>query len=621
MNIWDEGIPLSGAVRLMNGERPVRDFISYPPGRYLLYSVALKLAGAQGPRILMAILSAFMTGCLWLISRRLTSPFYSLIPLLLYLLMPMHYYYRFFTMMLILMIFVIKNQVGNTGIRNFVLSGVLGAIVLWFRVFLGHFLCLILPVLAMKRLLRNKAPGKWRFFIPTIIVWTSYLSLVCYSGGWNSWLTYLRLCQNFSAAGLTDMSLEWPPLWSMAYLESNDLSILFEDSLFYMSLILIGCLIGYAIKHHKRVTPLESAFISTAVLGFGLVIWRAGFGNLIRVSPLLSLSAVFLLTRVSLLSRFFKVTGALVTMGIIIDAAILNPFIYQSAGVKRICDSQLSHPRLQAKVLSPDCQNISYLTSLLEPLGEAGETTMLVLPFHTLYNYLLEYQCPAYFDWLLPGNFSDVELRENMINNVTDSVPDIVLLNDEGFDGIADRAFSRQYPELMLWVMCDYFRWAEYQSYEIYRRKPKTGRSLMKTSGLDVSIQGAARISDLMINDKKVPTIELDGTAEWSVVLDGNSSSVFTVSVLIEGNSMEQASGEISIMANDEELMWYELKENQVRDSFYIPLNLQAGSQNILTVRVDWSESHPGNRIVFLDPYVFQDRDNLLIVDRWCTSL
>ena len=37
VNIWDEGVPLNGALRMFDGERPIRDFMAYPPGRYFIF--------------------------------------------------------------------------------------------------------------------------------------------------------------------------------------------------------------------------------------------------------------------------------------------------------------------------------------------------------------------------------------------------------------------------------------------------------------------------------------------------------------------------------------------------------------------------------------------------------
>ena len=104
LNIWDEGVPLSGALRMEVGDRPGRDFVAYSPGRYFLYEWALDLCHGDiiGPRIVMAIIGGLITLIIFNIGNRFIAFPFSFLPCIFYLLAPSPYYYRFLTFTLLL---------------------------------------------------------------------------------------------------------------------------------------------------------------------------------------------------------------------------------------------------------------------------------------------------------------------------------------------------------------------------------------------------------------------------------------------------------------------------------------------------------------------------------------
>ncbi len=97
---WDEGRIANGALEVLKGRLPLRDFYSYPPGRYYLLAL---LFGLFGPSLIverlmwvpfLALIPALTYRC----ARRLMPASFALLPTLMVLLVPGAWYKTFFTL-------------------------------------------------------------------------------------------------------------------------------------------------------------------------------------------------------------------------------------------------------------------------------------------------------------------------------------------------------------------------------------------------------------------------------------------------------------------------------------------------------------------------------------------
>jgi len=121
-NLADEGIPLYGGVRVMNGQVPLVDFWGYMPGRYYLYASIFMLLGKDIAivRITLSFLSAVVPLMAFLVSRRFTGNLGALVPVILILAGPGLYCTRFIPILIMCNIYLLGCfLLQQTSLKNF----------------------------------------------------------------------------------------------------------------------------------------------------------------------------------------------------------------------------------------------------------------------------------------------------------------------------------------------------------------------------------------------------------------------------------------------------------------------------------------------------------------------
>lgn len=623
MNIWDEGVPLNGALRMFRGERPIRDFFAYPPGRYILYYVSMKIGGlhVRSPRILQAFLSAVFAALIWLIGRKAGLKKSAVIPWVIYLLTPMYYYYRFFTFSLILMIISLALLLQSPNRFNACVSAGLALIICWLRIELGMILLALFPLIMVVDWIVRGNRFRLVTAMPSILLFVGQVSLMVYVGGAGAWLHYLRLCANTVSGGVEQMSLSWPYLFSLQHLRNNDVFSLFQGCLFYVAgMVLV--LSGLSIIRQKQFHAWSTAIVLTGFIGFGLVVWRTGFGNLLRCLPPISILAVWLITKKNNYRGIKYIVGMILFIGLSFDSLIKNPHIYQSIGVMRSEGVQMSHPRYSVKVFPSECRLMSELVDGLEQLKIRQYRTMMALPFHPLLNFITDLQNTSYYEWLLPGMFKNPLFYQDMLEEVGQHAPDIFIINDIPFDDLESRRFSKQYPELMIWILNDYYRWERFAGFDIYRRKPP--RSLLLSSefsGTVLHAEGVNKLSQIqgLFGGNSEILIQECGS-EIHFEIPRVPGAVFYSAVLFESSySSDECELKVEIRVNNRSLETTECKVSDHYAFLTAPILGDSDEPIELELVTLCSEDCSKGLVIWMSPAFLELDLSSRYVDRYCT--
>jgi hypothetical protein len=622
MNYWDEGVPLNGALRMLRGERPIRDFLAYPPGRYIVYLLSMKIGGINvtSPRIAMSFITPIIAVFIWILSRRIGLKHSAIIPWLIFLLMPMYYYYRFFTLSLIIMALCIDIMLQPVTRKNALASGLLSVIIVWLRVELSIILLLIFLVIPVVRRDRGKPGMAIYSFLPLLIMLTGKLALVVYIGGLNSWVNYLRIVKTVSLGGFKEMGLPWPPLLSMDYLQRINIFQLFRDIMFFLPPTVLAFSALEIVKNRFKNTTLTAIFL-TGFAGLGLIVWRGGYGNLIRSFPPIIILAVYLVTRKTRFYQLKIVSGLILFSGIALDSLVINPEIYQSISLKtRLTDARFNHPRCNAYMNMYDCRDVSDVLSLLESQKKFNYKTMVAFPFHPMLNFLTDYQSNSYYEWLLPGINSDSNIRDEVIKDIQNNAPDLIVVNDMPLDGIESRRFSNQFPKLMTWIYHDYFKWEDVSSFEIYLKKPENSSVLGKDADeLVVYASGSNEIARALDMPGSGFSIFQTVDSAIQVTLKEDTEGVFYSVVKMDiTDLLTDSPVNVEAYINQETVFRTSLNKRKSTDVLIVPLNKFTDSDGQVDLFIRCSSEQKNQRIVWLNPVLLDWNASEFIVDRYC---
>jgi len=603
VNFWDEGVPLSGALRLAQGERPTVDFTAYPPGRYYLYLIALNLfdGSVDGPRIMMACVSGLIALMIFWIGYPLMGARLSLLPILFYLLMPIQYYYRFLTFFLLVFILVISHSLTKFNVKMGIFIGLGAASILWFREVLGVLTTVCMLGIAVYKIAAFKKKRLTLELLPLLILGVSWVLKITYMGGVRELVNLYLYSYGVVSGGRSDMSLPWPKIWSWNYWQEFGFFYGMQDILIWMAsaILLSGIICGfrYFKSQHKW-----WILVFGSSIGYGLVLWRTGFGNLLRVFPPFAIiwtavtwsqvcSAQGFSSKIS--KKFSKedqkhpsgasagrkraTTGSDETLGtnrgawgkyvfrslyvfflvvILMDSIVVNPLVYDSIGIRSEYNASFSHPKMSIICAESDSQLLKTVTEHLEKILQESES-LVCLPFHTHWNFLTGALNPTQYEWLLPGMLPDSEDRKEMIEEFQRVTPDVFLLNDSPFDGSPQRAFSRQYPELFWWIEREYYRWMKINEFEIFNRNHQDAIHLLSPENLNAAefAEGTNRVDELSHFDQKWSILWQQGNGSIGFKCALGPASVLKTGVMIDldqSSDYSEVEFTVSILTSDQ---------------------------------------------------------------------
>ena len=501
LNIWDEGGYANGTLRTLNGENALVDFNpnGYLPGRYWYGVLFFKLFGVeiQSLRIGVVLLTPLMVIMVYSISRKIMPSGFSFLAALCVLSAPSMYYNRFYPFFVILILYFLTKTIAN---RNLIsLTGLTLTILLssFFKFEVTLFSILVSMVIISILFFNNSI--KFNIHVGKILnVFPKYLT--CLSGlgiiATGFFLFYLGKDGYFLQ--VFKIVVEAHEVWGNPFPELfpffklyNEIGYhkIFERILFYLpicvySLVLVIILVQFFLnKYDFELVNLHLlAIVGFGICAFGLVIWRAGFDNLLRTLPPFYILFSYLLFIVWQKVIFFqnnsgnpihaKVTRVPLSLLIVFLPSLFyyemntyHGFYAGSVGARNwVVNKNLKamNPettpvkleRLDVKTRPAEAKWISEVVNRINLYSKKGDP-ILALPLNPLFYFLTDRINPTPYEWVLPGMLDkDEELK--MVEILKIKLPKVIVYVDIAIDGKEGRRLKNYAPHLYGFLVENY---------------------------------------------------------------------------------------------------------------------------------------------------------------------
>ncbi|PIQ97850.1 MAG: hypothetical protein COV67_02075 [Nitrospinae bacterium CG11_big_fil_rev_8_21_14_0_20_56_8] len=503
-NIWDEGGFANGTLRTLRGERAGSDFnpIGYLPGRYLYGALFFKWFGidVQSLRLGVLVLTPGMVLLVYAAARKLMSPGPALLAALCAFSVPSMYYNRFYLIFCVANLFCLLHLVEKR--RPAYLLILIGSILIsgYFKFEVALFSTVIaIPVLLFVLFVpswRNEFLGGmagsaraagFRFSRPVLWGGGGFMALVAaglvlhiqninlYEKGVQQVVEAYRLWGNPFPQVFPFFDL-WAKLGGHK---------LFERILFYLPPAIyaaVGFMLAYRVTARRRDlnwTDLQALIVlAFGVAAFGLVIWRAGFDNLLRTLPPAYILLCFLLDRLrvrALALPGFQAgeTTRMKRVGLNI-AVTLIPFLYLlemnthhgfyagSIGALRQETALLDLDRMKVYTDPGEARWIKGVVDRIETYTEPGDS-IFVLPLNPIFYFLTDRVNPTPYDWILPGMLDEAE-QKRVVEKLQANKPKLIIYIDIPIDGKEERRFYN-YAPIVFRFIADNYLFDEYVGY------------------------------------------------------------------------------------------------------------------------------------------------------------
>ena len=301
LNLWDEGGLAYGSLRVLNGEIPLVDFgfDGYPPGRYFLAALFFKIFGIHlgSIRLLFVALTSLMAILFYRVSREIMDKNFSIISTLLLISAPSMYYNRLFPICAVINIYFISRYISSERKFDLALSAIIVLLTFLFKVEIAVISLFILLLVFVFHIFfkgitfpfnTGKVFHSYKFpllMIGVLVVGTFVAAIKINL----PMKVYKFVFQMDSLWGNP-----FPSFFSPQGMDSLPFPEIFNISLYYIPIIVYVAVLILLFKgiifSVKKATfdKCDLQVLTVLLFGmgmYGLVIWRAGFDNLLRVLP------------------------------------------------------------------------------------------------------------------------------------------------------------------------------------------------------------------------------------------------------------------------------------------------------------------------------------------------
>lgn len=489
-NIWDEGGYAYGTLRTYNGQMALRDFNpnGYLPGRYLYGALFFKLFGVsiQSLRLGVLLLTPGMVLMTYAISRRIMPAGFAFLAALCVLSAPAMYYNRFYPFFTIALMCCMTLFIEKKRFAYFSLSFVCAVIAAFFKLEVALFG----GVIGVTVVLLMFFQGTWRssgdaglFAFSRTTLW---LAAMVFAAVFAALGVYA--IRNEIAGKLVDIVIGAHEVWGNPFpeifpfrhiLKEYGPHQMFERVLFYLPLAVYFLIVIHLIVRltsRERDNPDTTlhllSIVSFGICAFGLVVWRAGFDNLLRTLPPFYILFCYLLylawgkTRDFLLdptegagALLFKRTALNVT-------SVFLPFLFYyemnahqgfyagSIGAMRHENGTLNLERLRVHTHPTEAQWMKDIVDIINIYTRKGDP-IFAIPLNPIFYYLTDRINPTPYDWILPGML-DEEAQKKVVEQLKANKPKLMVYVDIPIDGREERRFSRYAPIVFKYIAENY---------------------------------------------------------------------------------------------------------------------------------------------------------------------
>ena len=501
LNIWDEGGYANGTLRTLNGERALIDFNpnGYLPGRYWYGLLFFKLLGVeiQSLRIGVILLTPPMILMVYSISRKIMPAGFALLAALFMVSAPSMYYNRFYPFFVVLTLYFITKTIEKRNI--FSLGGLITAIFLSsFFKFEVTLFSILISLVTLGILFFQNSPGTgFRFeniknISPNL---KKYLSVgaMAFSG-----LFFFYLGKDGYFLKVFKLVVDTHQVWGNPFPQLfpffklyDELGYhkVFERVLFYLPILvyaLVVILILVRFFSNKREITIINlqllAIVGFGICAFGLVIWRAGFDNLLRTLPPFYILFCYLLFQVwqkvlLFLSNSENPIHSRITRIPLSLLIVFLPFLFYfemntyhgfyagSIGAKGwVINKNLKamHPettRIKLEKMdvftSPnEAKWINEVVNRISMYSKKGDP-ILALPLNPLFYFLSDRVNATSYEWVLPGML-DEDKELEMVNSLKANPPKVVVYVDIAIDGKEERRLKNYAPHIYKFLVDNY---------------------------------------------------------------------------------------------------------------------------------------------------------------------
>ena len=490
LNIWDEGGYANGTLRTLNGEKALVDFNpnGYLPGRYWYGMLFFKLFGVeiQSLRIGVLLFTPSMVIMIYSMGRKIMPAGFALLAALFMLSAPSMYYNRFYTFFVILNLYCLTNVVEKRNLAS--LFGLGAAIFLssFFKFEVTLFSILVsLGTLALLFSVKHwrvdfnfspkqaasasPKPGKFYFLLAGVAA----ILFAVYLGKDGYFTKVFKL--------VVDAHEVWgnpfPEILPFfALLEKVGAHQMFERILFYLPPFTYGVvaiLLFYRLVIKKETFHIAHLMVLAILLfgacAFGLVIWRAGFDNLLRTLPPFYLLLCYLLygIREKILSLQKPVGQNGIFMRLPLNLlTVFLPFLFYfemnthhgfyagSIGAMKLETTRLSLEKMDVYTNPGEAKWIKKVIDKINLHSKKGDA-ILALPLNPIFYFLSDRVNPTPYEWILPGMLEEKKERA-LVKLLKYRLPKIVIYVDIAIDGKEERRLSRYAPHLYKFLVEHY---------------------------------------------------------------------------------------------------------------------------------------------------------------------